>query len=102
MFFADDLSRKFRARRRVFSISSVLVVLLGFGVLGAIHPVHDSELGWPDVGLLGVVAIIIYGLMRVFWRCPSCGASLPMGGITALDLKKSDRVECPGCGIVLR
>jgi hypothetical protein len=101
VYFADELSRKFRTRRRAFSLCSVLVALVGFFIFGVINPERDAELGLPEFGLLIAVVAIIYVLKRIFWRCPSCGSSLQMGGLTVFDLKRSDKVRCPGCGVTL-
>jgi len=101
MYFADELSRKFRTRRRAFSLCSVLVALAGFFIFGVINSERGAELGLPEFGLLIAVVAIIYVLKRIFWRCPSCESSLQMGGLTVFDLKKSDKVRCPGCGVTL-
>lgn len=101
MYFADELSRKFRTRRRAFSLSSVVVALIGFFILAATNLEKNAELGLPEFGLLMAAVVIIYVLKRIFWRCPSCGSPLQMGGITAFDLKRSDKVHCQSCGVTL-
>tara|TARA_Y100000589_G_C26949263_1_gene545774 strand:+ start:59 stop:364 length:306 start_codon:yes stop_codon:yes gene_type:complete len=99
--FDDDLSRKYRVRRRVFSYLSFVVVVAGFGGLVFLNP-DKLEFGNQEAGIVLFVLLTIFLLKRRFWKCPACNRGLDMGGIHVSDLRRSNVVRCPHCGVILK
>ena len=101
MQFDDDLSRKFRVRRRVFSCLSFVVIVAGFGGLAFLNP-GKLEFGNQEAGIVFFVCLTIFLFKRRFWKCPACNRGLKMGVIHVSDLRRSNVVRCPHCGVILK
>ena len=100
MLFVDDLSKKFRVRRRLFSLFSTIAVVAGFGCMAALNQ-KELDFGGQELMIILFVLLLIYVLKKIFWKCPSCNRALEMGGIHVSDLRRSNLVRCPHCGVVL-
>jgi|SRR5690606_25761991 len=86
----------YRIRTWSFSLSSVLIVLIG-GYVAA----NSRAWGWNvenlDILLVIIGAITIYILKRLIWRCPACGYHFEMGTAHYSEIKTSNLDHCPKC-----
>ncbi len=99
---SEPKSYKWAYRRRTwsFSLSSIVVVLLG-GVFLATHRSMGIQINDIEVLVVGVVAVLIYLLKRSIWCCPACGHSFEIGGYGPA-MKSSSLDNCPSCKVSFR
>lgn len=86
----------YRIRKWSFSLSSVLIVLIG-GYVAA----NRRAWGWnvENFGILLVIvgATTIYTLKRLIWRCPACDYHFEMGTAHYSGIRTSNLDRCPKC-----
>lgn len=87
----------YRIRTWSFSLSSVLIVLIG-GYVAA----NSRAWGWNiekiDIYFgVAIGAIAIYTLKNLIWRCPACGYHFEMGRSSGLRIRTSNLDRCPKC-----